>query len=81
MDNLIKELQEKIRACGDGTKESRARKGAYVDALCMVRKANVDKPQLCEVLAELKQGTFCDVWGTCYVKVDRIKEVLSKYFA
>lgn len=50
--------------------------------VCYWRKrANGAKPTLSEVLAKLERGTFCDVWGTCYVKVDRIKEVLSEYFA
>lgn len=33
MDELIKKLQEKAKACGDKTKEDRARKGAYIDCI------------------------------------------------
>jgi hypothetical protein len=33
MDELIKKLQEKAKACGDSTKEDRARKGAYIDCI------------------------------------------------
>ena len=36
MDKLIKKLQEKAKACGDKTKEDRARKGAYID--CIVER-------------------------------------------
>lgn len=33
IEQLIKKLQEKAKACGDKTKEDRARKGAYVDCV------------------------------------------------
>lgn len=33
MDKLITKLQEKAKACGDKTKEDRARKGAYIDCI------------------------------------------------
>lgn len=33
MEELITKLQEKAKACGDKTKEDRARKGAYVDCI------------------------------------------------
>jgi hypothetical protein len=33
MDELIKKLQEKAKACGDNTREDRARKGAYIDCI------------------------------------------------
>lgn len=38
MEKIIKQLEEKVAACSDSTKESRARKGAYVDALIIIRK-------------------------------------------
>ena len=33
MDELITKLKEKAKACGDKTKEDRARKGAYIDCI------------------------------------------------
>lgn len=39
MENIIKELEEKAMACSMSNKESRARKGAYVDAIVMMKQA------------------------------------------
>lgn len=39
MENIIKELEQKAMACSMSNKESRARKGAYVDAIVMMKEA------------------------------------------
>jgi hypothetical protein len=36
MEDIIKLLREKAKACGDKTKEDRARKGAYVDCITLI---------------------------------------------
>lgn len=38
-EKIIQELSNKINNCSDNTKEGRARKGAYVDALIMIEDA------------------------------------------
>lgn len=64
MESVIKELEEKIKMCGDKTKESRARKGAYVDALLMARKANGIKPPLCDAaLTNEDKDLFTAIMG------------------
>lgn len=40
MKELIAKLQEKAQACGYKTKEDRARKGAYVDCVVMIKSFN-----------------------------------------
>jgi hypothetical protein len=39
MEKLLAELKLKAANCGDSTKESRARKGAYVDCIMMIKEA------------------------------------------
>lgn len=39
MEKLIEQIRLKADACGDATKEQRARKGAYVDCLVMMKEA------------------------------------------
>ncbi len=39
VEDLVGQLRFKANACGDETKESRARKGAYVDCIVMVKEA------------------------------------------
>lgn len=39
MENIIKQLEEKAMNCSNSNKESRARKGAYVDAIVMMKEA------------------------------------------
>jgi len=41
-------------------------------------KAVVDKPQLCEVLAEIEEK---EISGGALVRIKDVKEILSKYFA
>lgn len=48
MDKLITKLQEKAKACGDKTKEDRARKGAYID--CIVELKALRQPHVSGVL-------------------------------
>lgn len=38
MEKLLEELKIKAQNCGDNTKENRARKGAYVDCIIMIKK-------------------------------------------
>ena len=38
MKELLKEIREKAKACGNKTKEDRARKGAYVDCILAIKK-------------------------------------------
>ena len=38
MKELLKEIREKAKACGNKTKEDRARKGAYVDCILAIEK-------------------------------------------
>ena len=38
MEELLKTLREKAKSCGDKTKESMARKGAYVDCIILIEK-------------------------------------------
>ena len=38
MKELLKEIREKTKACGNKTKEDRARKGAYVDCILAIKK-------------------------------------------
>jgi hypothetical protein len=39
MEKIIKQLEEKAINCGTSNKESRARKGAYVDAIVIMKDA------------------------------------------
>jgi hypothetical protein len=39
MEKLIEQIKLKAAACGDSTKEKRARKGAYIDCLVMIKEA------------------------------------------
>lgn len=82
MDTLIEQLKEKIKMCGDATREGRARKGGYVDALQMARQAVVVKPTLSEVLAELEPMIFDYVESHNEDNVRQyLRGVLGKYFA
>lgn len=38
MHELIKRIEDKVRNCNDNNKEERARKGAYVDCLVMLKQ-------------------------------------------
>lgn len=40
MKTIIKQLREKIKSLDDSTKENRARKGAYVDCIVMIKNLN-----------------------------------------
>lgn len=40
MKQLIEQIKIKVDCLDDRTKESRARKGAYVDCLCMAKEAD-----------------------------------------
>ena len=73
MENIITEIEQKIKICSDSTKESRARKGAYVDCLVMVRKANGIKPQLCDSLPDDKEIEFVASDESNGVDVDDLK--------
>ena len=39
MEKVIEQIRLKADACGDSTKEQRARKGAYVDCLVLLKEA------------------------------------------
>jgi len=39
MEKIIEQLKLKAYACGDKTKEDRARKGAYVDCIVMIKES------------------------------------------
>ncbi len=54
MQNIIKELQTKAMACSMSNKESRARKGAYVDAIVMI-KEELRKPAVGDSLPTEEQ--------------------------
>ncbi len=43
MEKLIEQIRLKADACGDATKEQRARKGAYVDCLVMMKEASINQ--------------------------------------
>ena len=46
------------------------------------KSAGVDKPQLCEVLAEIEEKEISGGdWYYDLVKIKDVKEILSKYFA
>jgi len=45
MEKLIEQIRLKADACGNATKEQRARKGAYVDCLVMMKEA-LHKPDV-----------------------------------
>jgi hypothetical protein len=51
MEKLIEQIRLKADACGDATKEQRARKGAYVDCIVMIKEA-LHKP---DVIASCEQ--------------------------
>lgn len=55
MDKLITKLQEKAKACGDKTKEDRARKGAYID--CIVELKALRKHDVSGSLPTLEDAT------------------------
>lgn len=73
MDTLIEQLKEKIKMCGDATREDRARKGVYVDVLQMVRQAVVVKPTLSDGWREAWDGLPADgdLVLICYDHGDR----------
>ena len=81
MDTLIEQLKEKIKMCGDATREDRARKGVYVDVLQMVRQAVVVKPTLSEVLAKVEKRAFWDYVPGRAIRIEDLEDVLSEYFA
>ena len=66
MDELIKKLQEKAKACGDKTKEDRARKGAYID---------------CIVELDPSKAVFLEVQNDFGVNIVDPKLFLVKYIA
>ncbi len=37
MEELLEKLRQKANACGDKTKEDRARKGAYIDCIMEIK--------------------------------------------
>lgn len=39
MEKVIEQIRLKADACGDATKEQRARKGAYIDCLVLLKEA------------------------------------------
>lgn len=62
MEKVIEQIRLKADACGDVTKEQRARKGAYIDCLVLLKEAlrqcNVSKSFTAEeVVSELED---CD---------------------
>ena len=63
MDKLIRELRLKIESCGNKTKESRARKGAYTDALIMANKSLTSQCMYCE--KEIKQNEAIVICEDC----------------
>lgn len=64
MEELINELKLKAENCGAGTKENRARKGAYIDAVIMVKKLLISRCMYCEKEIKLNESiVICE--GCC----------------
>jgi hypothetical protein len=65
MEKLLTELRLKADNC-DNTKEGRARKGAYVDCIVMLKQIKNCIPDVCVSLrqcsncANLEKGNACD---------------------
>jgi hypothetical protein len=86
LEKILEQIKLKAKNCGDTTKEDRARKGAYIDCILILREnekenANSEYPLLAEVLAELEKR--CYDTGENFLSIDRdvLRDELSKYFS
>jgi len=70
MEKLIEQLKEKVSTHSNNTRESRARKGAYVDCLCLVREYN---SEYVERIASLEKQVM-----SCEKEVERLRVLVGK---
>ena len=68
MEELLKQIGQKALDCPTNTKESRARKGAYVDCIMMIKEALRKHDVIsCVCPKEIKTGTVsihcCNLCG------------------
>lgn len=63
MDELIAKLQEKAKACGDKTKEGRARKGAYIDCIVEMKALCKHTISNCYTLQDMIDTYDAGVWN------------------
>jgi len=70
IENTIKQLEQKVMNCSMSNKESRARKGAYVDAIVMLKEAQKEVNQTSEVAIDREKDfddrdeIYCN-WYIC----------------
>ena len=61
MEKVIEQIRLKADACGDSTKEQKARKGAYVDCLVLLKEAlrkHAVSGSVCEHLHQRWEGEY-----------------------
>ena len=71
MEELLKEIREKAKNCGNKTKEDRAKKGAYVDCILAIKK----QLALCNVVDTLPNMTLEQAIEKAKPNLDKIKDV------
>ena len=67
MEKLIEQIKLKADSCSNSTKETRARKGAYVDCLVMAKEAN-------------KNCRIADVMPSLPLAIEVVEKYLNENF-
>ena len=87
MNEIIERIKEKIKNCETSTQEDRARKGAYVDCIVMIKESG-NLPEavsrnavLADVLAELEKISFIQGESNRLINFGNMEQVLRKYFS
>ena len=85
MNEIIERIKEKIKYCKTSTREDRARKGAYVDCIVMIKESgNLGEARnavLADVLAEIEYQTYISTENIQIINYNTVKDILSHYFS
>jgi hypothetical protein len=91
MNEIIERIKEKIKNCKTSTQEDRARKGAYVDCIVMIKESgNLPEANRNAVLGEVRAmqgyepdyGEFMTTQSDGrWIEKDEVIKILEKHFA